>query len=324
MSKDVLVMVEHQGEVVSDSSSELLGKAKELAGAWGGQVVAAVFGAPGVLERLGVTEVVGAEVIKVVEHPMLEQYTPEAYERALEAVAAEVEPRLVLTSTATVGLDLAGAMSVAWDAPLVSYVVGLVARGDGVTATAQIYGGKLLAEVALEADRMIATVIAGSFPPDTGQSVGSARVDKVQVGDLDGLRVGFLFRSEPDTSGVDITSADVLVSVGRGIGSAENLDVVRELADALGVPLSASRPVIDQGWLPKPHQVGKSGKKVKPRAYLALGISGAPEHLEGMKDAELIIACNTDANAPIFDVAHYGTVLDLFELVPALVEAIEG
>jgi electron transfer flavoprotein alpha subunit len=115
-----------------------------------------------------------------------------------------------------------------------------------------------------------------------------------------------------------LLAADLLVSVGRGIGSQDNLEEVQELADALGAPLSASRPVTDSGWLPKTRQVGKSGLKVKPKVYLTFGISGAPEHLEGMRDAELIIACNTDEAAPIFDVAHYGTTIDLFDLVPAI------
>jgi electron transfer flavoprotein alpha subunit len=121
---------------------------------------------------------------------------------------------------------------------------------------------------------------------------------------------------------VDISAADVLVSVGRGIESQENLGTVLELAEALGVPLSASRPVVDAGWLAKSRQVGQSGLKVKPRAYLAFGISGAPEHLEGMRRSELIIACNTDPRAPIFAVAHYGTTLDLFDLVPELVDMV--
>jgi electron transfer flavoprotein alpha subunit len=137
---------------------------------------------------------------------------------------------------------------------------------------------------------------------------------------LDDLRTTFLRMIAPEAGDVDITAADVLVSVGRGIGSQDNLELVQELADALGAPLASSRPITDQGWLPKTRQVGKSGLKVKPRVYLAFGISGAPEHLEGMRDAELIIACNTDEQAPIFDIAHYGSTVDLFDLVPALAE----
>jgi electron transfer flavoprotein alpha subunit len=141
---------------------------------------------------------------------------------------------------------------------------------------------------------------------------------------LDSLTLRPVAVKEPEKTGVDITAADLLVSVGRGVGSQANIEMLQELADALKVPLSASRPVIDQGWLPKPHQVGKSGKKVKPKVYLAFGISGAPEHLEGMRSSEMIIACNTDPKAPIFEVAHYGTTLDLFDLVPEILEKLEA
>ncbi|MBX0330914.1 electron transfer flavoprotein subunit alpha/FixB family protein, partial [Oscillochloris sp. ZM17-4] len=126
----------------------------------------------------------------------------------------------------------------------------------------------------------------------------------------------------PEAGDIDITTYDKLVSVGRGIGGQENIELAQELAGALGAALSGSRPIIDAGWLPKTRQVGKSGLSVKPKLYLMLGISGAPEHLEGMKDAELIVAVNSDAKAPIFDVAHYGSTCDLFEVAEALLEAL--
>jgi electron transfer flavoprotein alpha subunit len=166
--------------------------------------------------------------------------------------------------------------------------------------------------------------VAGAFPAAAGQGgPGAELVALDPPPELDTSRVSLQHVIEPEGADVDITAAPLLVSVGRGIGSKDDLDTVQELADALGAPLSASRPVIDAGWMPKSRQVGKSGLTVKPKAYLAFGISGAPEHLEGMRDAELIIACNTDANAPIFDVAHYGTTEDLFDLVPELVEKLE-
>jgi electron transfer flavoprotein alpha subunit len=192
-------------------------------------------------------------------------------------------------------------------------------------ATAQILGGKVLAEVEMGGERGIATVVGGTFPAAEGQGDGSPEVvDVAPPAGLDSLRMSLRQVVEPQGGDVDITAADMLVSVGRGIDGEDNLEVVQELADALGVPLSASRPVVDAGWLPKSRQVGKSGLKVKPKAYLMFGISGAPEHLEGMRNAELIIACNTDAGAPIFDVAHYGATVDLFDLVPALVEKVQG
>ena len=321
MGNDVLVLAEHQGGSLADVTFELLGKAKEVAGALGGQVIVALFGNPGLAGELGV-----ADLVLSMDGPALASYTPEAYEKALAHIVEERQPRLVLLATTTAGLDVAASLSVTWDAPLVSYVVGLAAEGDALVATAQIYGGKLMAEVALEGDRAIGAVTAGSFPADAGRGTGSATVEDVPApAELGaGLRTTFIEMLVLEVGDVDITAAEVLVAVGRGIGNEGDVELVQELADAMGAPLAASRPITDLGWLPKSRQVGKSGVKVKPRAYLMFGISGAPEHLEGMRDAELIIACNTDAHAPIFDVAHYGTTADLFDLLPALTEKLGG
>lgn len=319
MSNDVLVLAEHSDGAIAETTFELIGKARELAEAQGGKVRVALLGAPDLADSLG-----GADVVHVADHPALSDYLVEAYERALGQLLSELNPHLLLLGTSTPGMDLGAALSVIWDAPLASYVVCLTRDGDTLVATSQIYAGKLMAEVALESDRAICTVIGGSFPAGPGRSDAVPQSERLEVLGLDALRSTFRARSLPDTSGVDITASDLLVSVGRGIGSQDNLELVQELADALGAPLSASRPIIDQGWLPKPHQVGKSGQKVKPKAYLSFGISGAPEHLEGMRNAELIISCNTDESAPIFDVAHYGTTADLFDLVPELTERLQG
>ncbi|EHR50191.1 electron transfer flavoprotein, alpha subunit [Saccharomonospora marina XMU15] len=320
MSDNVLVLAEHIGGQLSESSYELLGKAKELAAAWGGKAEVALFG-PSDL----VSQVEGADVVVSMDHPALADYTCEGYETALLSVLAERAPRLVLLSNATVGLDLGAALSVLWDAPLAAYVGDLRAEGDTPVATCQVMGGKVMAEVELAGERGICTVLAGAFPAAAGQApaVSQEVVTAAAPDELEKLRMSLARVIEPEGGDVNITDAELLVSVGRGIDSQDNLELVQELADALGAPLSASRPVIDSGWLPKTRQVGKSGLKVKPKAYLAFGISGAPEHLEGMRDAELIIACNTDENAPIFDVAHYGSAEDLFDLVPALVDKIK-
>jgi electron transfer flavoprotein alpha subunit len=269
-------------------------------------------------------QISGADTVLTVDHPALADYTPEAWEKTLLHLVNERAPRLVLIANTTIGMDLGAGLSAAWGAPLVAYAVRLEADGSDIVATAQVYGGKLLAEVALTGERGICSVVAGSFPAPDGtgaEADGSPAVEAVAPPDgLDDLKTSFLSMIEPEGGDVDITAADLLVSVGRGIGSQDNLEEVQELADALGAPLSASRPITDAGWLPKTRQVGKSGLKVKPKVYLTFGISGAPEHLEGMLDAELIIACNTDAAAPIFDVAHYGTTVDLFDLVPALTD----
>ena len=313
MANDILVLADHLKGQLSDPTLELVGKAKELAGATGGQVVVALLGAPELAEKI-----TGADTVLTMDHPALADYTPEAWEKALLHIANERQPRLVLIANTTIGMDLGAGLSAAWGAPLVAYTVRLEAEGSDIVATAQVYGGKLLAEVGISGERAICTVVAGSFPA-TAADTGSPAVETVEPpGALDDLKTSFLSLVEPEVGDIDITAAELLVSVGRGIGSQDNLEEVQELADALGAPLSASRPITDAGWLPKTRQVGKSGLKVKPKVYLTFGISGAPEHLEGMRDAELIIACNTDAAAPIFDVAHYGTTIDLFDLVPAL------
>ncbi len=316
MSANVLVLAEHEDKQISDVTFELLGAARELAAALGGTAEVALLGPRDLAGQLG-----GADVVVNVDHAALAEYLPEAYEQALLAVLAERSPRLVLMSTATPGLDLAAAVAVRWQAPLAACVTGLEAADGAIVATTQSLGGKVLAELELAGERAIAAVVGGAFAAAARQPAASVEVvDVAPPAALDQLRMRLLRVSQPQGGDVDITTADLLVSVGRGIESQDNLELVQELGDALGVPLSASRPVVDAGWLPKTRQVGKSGLKVKPKAYLAFGISGAPEHLEGMRGADLIIACNTDPGAPIFEVAHYGTTVDLFDLVPALTE----
>jgi electron transfer flavoprotein alpha subunit len=320
MSNDVLIVAEHSGGELSDATFELLGKGRELAGAWGGQCAVALLGDPGLAGALG-----AADLVLTMEHAALAAYTPEAYEHALAQLIEQRQPRLVLVPNTTLGMDLGAGLSAAWQAPLVAYVVDLASEDGTLVATSQVYGGKLLAEAVLDGDRAVCTVVAGSFPAGAGRGGGGAATETVSPpAALDSPAVSFVELREPEAGDVDIGAADLLVSVGRGIGNGDDIELVQELADALGAALSASRPVTDKGWLPKTRQVGKSGLKVKPKLYLAFGISGAPEHLEGMRDAELIIACNTDPHAPIFDVAHYGTTEDLFDLVPALTEKLAG
>ena len=316
MSNDIFVLAEHHAGALADTTNELLGKAAGLAAESGGRSVACLLGH----NSRGLAEGLPADAVLSVDDPALERFVPEAYVAALAELVTERDPRLVLIANSTVGMDVAGALSARTGRPLVAYCTDLALEGDSTVATSQVYGGKLDAEVVVDAPA-IASVVAGSFAPASG---GSPSVEDVPAPDLSGLHTEFLARVEPEAADVDITAQDILVSVGRGIGGAENIELAQELADALGATVSASRPVTDAGWLPKSRQVGKSGRKVKPKLYIACGISGAPEHLEGMSDAELIIAINSDEKAPIFDVAHYGTTEDLFDLLPALTEQLQG
>jgi electron transfer flavoprotein alpha subunit len=313
MSNDVFVLVEHSKGVVADTAYELCGKAKELAATWGGRAVALVIGEADASD-------VGADVVLMANDPALAEYTSDAYLQVLSGIVTERDPKLVLVPNTTVGMDVGAGLAAMWGRPLAAYCIDVAAEQGDVVATAQIYGGKLLAEAVLDGGSGVCSVLAGSFPAAPGRGTpGSTEQVAASVQDV---ATTFLSLISPEGGDVDITASDVLVSIGRGIGSADNVELAQEFADAVGAAVSASRPVTDAGWLPKTRQVGKSGLKVKPKAYLAFGISGAPEHLEGMRDAELIIACNTDENAPIFDVAHYGTTVDLFDLLPELAEQV--
>jgi electron transfer flavoprotein alpha subunit len=316
MSNDILVLAEHHDGQITDATNELLGGAAKLAAESGGRTLAALFGSG---DR-ALADGLAADEVIYVDHPALAGFVPEAYVTALAALVSQRDPRLVMIANSTVGMDIAGALSARSGRPLIAYCTAVSFEGDKTVATAQVFGGKLNAEVEV-VGAAIVSVVAGSFAPAQG---GSPTVTEAPApAELDGVATKFLARVQPESTDVDITAQDILVSVGRGIGGAENIELAQELADALGATVSASRPVTDAGWLPKTRQVGKSGRKVKPKLYLACGISGAPEHLEGMSDAELIIAINSDEKAPIFDVAHYGVTADLFDMLPALTEAVQ-
>ena len=316
---DILILAEHLNGKVSDISFEMIGKAKELAGKFGGKAIAVLLGS-GVKP---LAESLGADSVLYVDDPALTQFNPEAYSRALAAVIKDRAPRVVMIGNTSMGMDVGAWLSVSTGLPLIAYVNGLAVEGSTLVATSQIYGGKIQAEAIPNGESCIVSCLAGAFPADAGK--GSASVEQIASPvPLNDLKVKFVKLIEPEKGDVDITQQPILVSIGRGIGGQENIELAQELASALGCAVSSSRPIIDAGWLPKTRQVGKSGLTVKPKIYLALGISGAPEHLEGMRGAELIIAVNTDAKAPIFDVAHYGATCDMLDLLPALTEKVKG
>jgi len=319
MSNDIFVLAEHLNGKVSDISFEMIGKAKELAPKFGGKAIAILMGR-GVKS---LAESLGADSVLYVDDPALAQFNPEAYSRALAAVIKDRPPRVVMMGNTSMGMDVGAWVSASTGLPLIAYVNCLNVEGSTLVATSQIYGGKIQAEAIPNGETCIISCLAGAFPADAGK--GSSSVEQIASPvSLNDLKVKFVKLIEPEKGDVDITQQPILVSVGRGIGGQENIELAQELAEALGCAVSASRPITDAGWLPKTRQVGKSGLTVKPKVYLALGISGAPEHLEGMRGAELIIAVNTDAKAPIFDVAHYGATCDMLDLLPALTEKVKG
>jgi electron transfer flavoprotein alpha subunit len=321
MTRDIAVVVEHLEGRTADVTFELLARARALATACGGRVVAIAAGEDlkPVLDTLG-----AADVVVACRHAALAHYTPEAHQRALAAVLAARRPRLTLVANTAMGMDLATGLSGALGWPLVAYCRDVRVDGERVRATSQIYGGKILAEAEIEGDAALVAMLAGATAGDAGRAGGAAAIEELTPALDAPARVRFRRLIQPEAGDVDITREAVLVSVGRGIQSRDNIPVVEELAEALGGTIAASRPIVDQGWLPKTRQVGKSGMTVKPKLYLAVGVSGAPEHLEGMRGAELIVAINSDPKAPIFDVAHYGVTADLFDVVPALTEKLRA
>lgn len=322
MTNDVFVIVEYFKNKISDVTFEMLGKVRELADGLGGKLVSVLLGngAKDLAAQLGT-----ANSVLYVDDPALAQFSPEAFRRVVTSLVKERQPKLLLMANTSMGMDLAAPLSAELNLPLVAYCKSLSLDGDSLSAISQLYGGKIEVESGLESDQAIVAVLAGSFPADRGRSGAPPQVEEVKPSvSFNDLKVKFKGLIEPEAGDVDISKEEKLVSIGRGIQNQENIEIAQELATALGAAISASRPIIDSGWLPKSRQVGKSGMTVKPKLYLALGISGAPEHLEGMKDADTIIAVNSDAKAPIFDIAHYGFVGDLFDFVPTFTEKVKA
>ncbi len=317
MSGDVLVVVEHLGGAFADVTFELLGLGKKLAAAGGGSTAVALIGGDEAMAGgLG-----AADRVLAVGGPELADFNPESWAAALEAAVEAARPRIVLVGYTAMGMDLASTLAARTGMPHAAFCVGAEA-GERVTAVSQLYGGKMNVTCDLGAGPCVLSVLAGNFPADDGHADGSPPVEKLPAPAARG-RVRFKRLIEPEAGDVDITAQEVLVAVGRGIGSKDDIEVAEELAEALGAAVAATRPLIDAGWLPKTRQVGKSGLKVSPKVYLALGVSGAPEHIEGMKSSGTIIAVNTDRHAPIFNFAHYGMVADLFDVCEELTEAVE-
>ena len=320
MSAGILVLVEQLRGAVADITFEMLGAARKLADALKCPVHAVALGreAAGLAGRLG-----AADGVLVVDDPALDQPSADAAIGVLVQIVAAQQPALVLLGGTNLSFGAGTRLSARTHLPFVNFCKGIRVDGGAVVLTSQMFGGKILSDVKLPDGRGIVSIYPGAFPADPGRSDKTPPVEKLAL-KPDGARVAFQQFVEPETGDVDITKQNVLGAVGRGIQSADNVQLAEELAGALGGAVCASRPVIDQGWLPLSRQVGKSGMTVKPRVYLAFGISGAPEHWDGMQNSECIIAVNTDPKAPIFDGAHYGVVGDAVELLPLLHEKIQA
>ena len=316
MSQDIFVVVEHLRGQVADISHVMLAGARALSQTIGGGVVAVLLGK----DAQGLAANLAADRVLYVDHPALADFTPDAYQLVLADLIQAQSPRAVLFGHSSVGMDIAGGLSAKLGIPIVGSCRSFTADGKFVS---QICGGKIMAEGDLPSPTAIVTMVPGGYKAEQGQSSQAAAITIIVAPALDSIRVSLKQYIEPDTSDVDIAKETMLVSVGRGIQNKDNIELANELASALGCAVSASRPVVDQGWMPTTRLVGKSGKRVKPKIYLALGISGAPEHVEGMGDSQVIIAVNTDPNAPIYNIAKYGTTVDMFDLLPVLTDKVK-
>lgn len=320
MSGAIFILAEHLQGRLTEATFEAIAAARPIARALGLETIAVLGGAAnaGLADELG-----AADRVLHIADGRLDVYSPDAYESALRATCAARSPRLVLVPNSTVGMDLAAGLAGLLELPLAAYCVSLGVEGGAVIAKCQVYGGKIIAAVAFP-DRGVVSLVPGSFAASEGKRTGRPQLETLGPVEGTSVRLRVVEYSVAETADVDITKQPVLVSVGRGIGGPENIPLAEELATALGGVVSGSRPVTDSGWLPKSRQVGKSGLTVTPKLYFAIGISGAPEHLQGMKDSELIVAVNSDVGAPIFGVAHYGIVGDAIDIVPEITRRLQG
>lgn len=321
MSNNVFVWIDQYAGDVDPIAWEAVGLARRTADALGGQVVAVVLG-DGVDDLAQEAIQYGADQALVANDATLKQFRPEPYGALLVRLTQEHEPAVILMGASTAGLDLSAYVAATLGAGLAADCTDLTVEEGNIVATRPALIGNVIAKVTFSQARpCIVSLRRRVFPtpePDAGRS-GQITPVTAALAEADiAVKVETL---EAASGEVSLTDARIIVSGGRGVGGPEGFAPVKELADTLGGALGASRATVDAGWIPYAHQVGQTGKTVQPDLYIACGISGAIQHLAGMKTARVIVAINTDPDAPIFKYAHYGIVGDLFKYVPPLVEA---
>jgi electron transfer flavoprotein alpha subunit len=325
MACKVLVVAEQEEGRIRDISWELLGLAHKIAREAGwdaGSVKALLLGQNAEAVGRTLAERGAAEAI-VADSPALANYSVDGYAAVIEAQVKAEAPAVVLIGHTPNGWDVAPHVAAGLDAPLATECSAVAAPGGKPRFTRKAFNGKFVQEIEVgDAKLAIATVQRGACAAFSGATQGTVR--QVDPGlDPATLQARFVEVRKGESGGLDLTQAAIIVSGGRGLGAAEKFSLIRDLAQALGGQVGASRPVTDSGWLPHEHQIGSSGVTVAPKLYIACGISGAIQHLVGMRGSGYIVAINKDADAPIFGVADVGVVGDLFEIVPALTKAVQ-
>jgi electron transfer flavoprotein alpha subunit len=321
----ILVVIEQREGKLNRVSYETITAAQAIAAEMNWPIEAAVLG--GNVGSIA-SEVAGKKLQKVyaIQGDKLEPYTPDAYVSALKQFIADKQPKLVLMPHTYQVRDFAPQLATALGRTLISDCIGYRKDGDKLLFTRQMFQGKFAADVAFTCDApWFATFQAGAFRGDQAQDGSTAAPVETVNATVDAAAV----RNKPEApfkeakQAVDLTQAEIIVAVGRGIKEQKNIDLAKQLAEALGGEIAASRPICDAGWLPMDRQIGSSGQTVSPKLYFALGISGAIQHIVGMKGSRFIIAVNKDAEAPIFEIADFGVVGNLFDIVPPLIEELK-
>lgn len=314
----ILIVTEIQNGALRESSYELAAIADKIDGA---TVKSLVLGS-GVEALAQEFASKGGGDTYLADHEALANYSVEAYATAIRAAIDASGADLVLIAATPTGWDVAPRIAAALDAAFVSDCIQVNVADGKTSLVRRVFNGKLDATIEATGGKVVATVQPGAAAAFEGSTSGN--VEKLDVAiDAGSLKAKFVEIKQSDAGGVDLTKADVIVSGGRGVGDPEKFpEIIQPLADVLGGAMGASRPVVDAGWLPHEYQVGSSGQIVQPKLYIAAGISGAIQHLVGMKSSNFIIAINKDPDAPIFEVADLGVVADLFEVVPALTKAV--
>src|SRR6266404_9938013 len=324
MSSGILVFIEHKSGTLNKTSLEAITAGQKLGAETGTNVTAVVFGsgAQGLAQDMANYDL--AKVVYV-DHAQLADYTPDAYASAMEQVVHAVDPQYVVMSHTYLVRDFAPKLAARFGKGLISDCIRMNIDGSKATFTRRIFLGKLDADVISDAEApLFVTFQSGAFRPDQavkGSGAPGAPIEEMPV-DIGEVRMKPEAPFQEVKQAVDLSKADIIVAVGRGIKSKDNIVLAERLAEVLGGDLAASRPICDAEWLPIDRQIGSSGQTVAPKMYIALGISGAIQHLVGMKNSQTIVAINKDPEAPIFDIADYGIVGDLFEALPVLTEEI--
>ncbi|HEV2882166.1 MAG TPA: electron transfer flavoprotein subunit alpha/FixB family protein [Pyrinomonadaceae bacterium] len=322
MPNGIIVFAEHRGGAFNKTSFEAMAAAQQLGASLGQPVSAVVLGTDATLAG----EVAAYKLDKVisVENPKLADYTPDGYADAMEKAVRALDPQFIIMPHTYLVRDYAPKLAARFGKDLISDCVRATASDGAVTFSRRIFQGKIDADVVASGEPPVfATFQSGAYRADQAERGAQAVAVEslpVEVGEV---------RMQPEEpfqevkQAVDLTKADTIIAIGRGIKGQEHIALAQQLADLLGGEIAASRPICDAGWLPIDRQIGSSGQTVTPKLYIALGISGAIQHLVGMKNASTIVAVNKDPEAPIFDIADYGIVGDLFEVIPVLTEEIK-